>query len=354
MNEGSRFYSDSRRCYIELQTDGNLVLYRAFDRKAFWESGTHGKDIPNVQFQSDGNLVLYDRGGSAVWSSYTDNKGAKRLVMQDDGNFVMYDGKEKAVWSTHTSGIGACRGRTTKPPKSCFPGSSKVKLTTGESRTMTNLKTGDSIMTIVDGKLTSTEVLGFLFKNYGSGAYLTIHTKDGNKISLSGTHVMFVNDYEDVLAEDVNIGDSVIIEVGEFVNKSRVVKIEAEKLDGAYVPLTEQGTLLVDGVLCSSFANVPHGIAQLLAAPMRWFPSMFLSDEEGERLFVTAAKHLGYYLNKLGLLNYYHSHALQKDEEPICDLNSLEKKTLEEGPLTGSMNVDTCPIISIQLCPKNT
>ena len=110
MNEGSRFYSDSRRCYIELQTDGNLVLYRAFDRKAFWESGTHGKDIPNVQFQSDGNLVLYDRGGSAVWSSYTDNKGAKRLVMQDDGNFVMYDGKEKAVWSTHTSGIGACRG----------------------------------------------------------------------------------------------------------------------------------------------------------------------------------------------------------------------------------------------------
>jgi len=212
---------------------------------------------------------------------------------------------------------------------------------------MTNLKTGDSIMTIVDGKLTPTEVLGFLFKEYGSGNYLTIHTEDGNKVSLSGTHVMFINNYKDVLAEDVNINDLVIIEDGDYVNKSRVVKIEAEKLDGAFVPLTEHGTLLVDGVLCSSFANVPHDIAQLLAAPMRWFPSVFLGEEEGERLFVTAAKHLGYYLYKLGLLNYYHSNALQKDVVTKCDLNSLEKTTLEEdveGPLTGSMNTDTCPM----------
>merc|ERR1719402_1470187 len=82
----------------------------------------------------------------------------------------------------------------------CFPGSSQVRLTTGYSLPMADLKTGDSIITIVDGKITSTEVLGFMFKKYGSGAYLTIHTQDGNKVSISGTHVMFVNNYEDVLA----------------------------------------------------------------------------------------------------------------------------------------------------------
>ena len=109
MNVGSKYYSDSRHCYIELHTDGNLVLYREHDRKAFWASGTDGKDIPNVKFLSDGNLVLYDKGGSAVWSSGTHDKGAKRLVMQDDGNFVMYDGDDKALWSTHTSGKEACR-----------------------------------------------------------------------------------------------------------------------------------------------------------------------------------------------------------------------------------------------------
>ena len=41
---------------------------------------------------------------------------------------------------------------------------------------MTNLMTGDSIMTIVDGKITSTTVLGFMFKKHGSGEYFTIHT----------------------------------------------------------------------------------------------------------------------------------------------------------------------------------
>ena len=143
--------------------------------------------------------------------------------------------------------MGGCRGTTDK----CFPGSSQVKLTAGESRAMTNLKTGDSIMTIVDGKLTSTEVLGFLFKKHGNGNYLTIHTEDGYKVSLSGTHVMFVNNYKDVMAEDVNIGDLVIVQYGDYVNKSRVVKIEAEEQEGAYVPLTEHGNLLVDGVLLS-------------------------------------------------------------------------------------------------------
>jgi len=226
------------------------------------------------------------------------------------------------------------------PSGTCFPGSSQVRLATGESRPMADLKTGDSILTIVDGELTSTTVLGFMFKNYGSGTYLTIHTEDGNKVSLSGTHVIFVNDYEDVLAEDVDIGDTVMVEDGNKVTKSRVVNIEAGDQEGAYVPLTEHGTLLVDGVLCSSFANVPHGIAQLLAAPMRWFPSVFLSEEEGERLFVTAAKHAGYYLHRLGLLNFYHSKALQKDGETGC--GSLEY--MEGPPTVSSKNVDTCPI----------
>jgi len=211
----------------------------------------------------------------------------------------------------------------------CFPGSSQVKLATGDSLAMADLKTGDSIMTIVDGELTSTEVLGFLFKKHGSGAYLTIHTEDGGKVSISGTHVMFVNNYEDVMAENVNIGDMVIIKDGNNVTKSRVVKIEAEEQEGAYVPLTEQGTLLVDGVLCSSFANVPHDIAQFLAAPLRWFPSVLLGDGEGERIITTAAKHAGYYLHKIGLLNYYHSYTLQKDE------NSLEKKEHVAGPSLG-------------------
>ena len=38
-------------------------------------------------------------------------------------------------------------------------------------------------------------------------------------------------------------------------------------------------------------------------------------DKEGEKVIATAAKYAGYYLHKLGLLNYYHSNALQNEEE---------------------------------------
>ena len=70
-----------------------------------------------------------------------------------------------------------------------------------------------------------------------------------------------------------------------------MVKIEAEKLDGAYVyvPLTEHGTLLVDGVLASSYTNGPHDWAHVLITPARWLPSLFLDDREGERVIATAA-----------------------------------------------------------------
>merc|ERR1712055_85965 len=282
-------------------------------------------------------------GGWSSWAACSKTCGSGEQKRECTNPAPAHGGSQCSGSSTKTCNTEKCGGGG--GGSACFPGSSQVKLATGESHPMTNLKTGDSIMTIVDGKLTSTEVLGFLFKEYGSGNYLTIHTKDGNKISLSGTHVMFINNYKDVLAEDVNIGDSVIVvEDGDYVNKSRVVKIEAEKLDGAYVPLTEHGTLLVDGVLCSSYTNGPHDWAHVLMTPARWLPSVFLGEEEGERLFATATKHLGYYIHKLGLGNYYRSNALQKDKITDCDLNSMEKKTLEEGPLTRSMNVDTCPM----------
>ena len=40
---------------------------------------------------------------------------------------------------------------------------------------------------------------------------------------------------------------------------------------GAYVPLTEQGKIIVDGVLTSCYADVNHDLAHLTMAPMQRF-----------------------------------------------------------------------------------
>ena len=43
---------------------------------------------------------------------------------------------------------------------------------------------------------------------------------------------------------------------------------------GAYVPLTMEGSILVDGILASCYPSVRHDLAHIGMTPMRWFPWM--------------------------------------------------------------------------------
>ena len=45
-------------------------------------------------------------------------------------------------------------------------------------------------------------------------------------------------------------------------------------LPGAYVPLTMEGSILVDGILASCYPSVGHDLAHIGMTPMRWFPWM--------------------------------------------------------------------------------
>ena len=43
---------------------------------------------------------------------------------------------------------------------------------------------------------------------------------------------------------------------------------------GAYVPLTMEGTIMVDGVLASCYPFGYHDLAHFGMAPIRWFPTL--------------------------------------------------------------------------------
>ena len=53
---------------------------------------------------------------------------------------------------------------------------------------------------------------------------------------------------------------------------------------GAYVPLTMDGKIIVDGVLASCYAVDDHDISHMLTTPLRWFPDfielIFGDDKE--------------------------------------------------------------------------
>merc|ERR1711887_414124 len=230
----------------------------------------------------------------------------------------------------------------------CFPGSSLVKLSSGESRPMRDVETGDFVMTMVEGRMTTTKVLGFVAKSVSASTeYLNIRTEDGRSLSISQTHVMFVSDpygnSKDVMAKDVNIGDRVMVQDGDHVKKSVVVEIGLEAMVGAYVPVTEHGTLMVDDVLCSCYTNCDHPTVHLLFSPARWFPSLFLTDTEGGTIYSRLGPHVGYYLHKIGMLNYFHSNTMQRAREETQDV----EKTMD-----AETSVCMAPALVHDVCPS--
>jgi hypothetical protein len=87
--------------HLELQRDGNLVLYNV--GQPLWATGTAGMAIANLSMQPDGNLVLYSNSGKAVWSSGTFGSYNAGLALQADGNLVLYSQSGQPIWNTKTA-----------------------------------------------------------------------------------------------------------------------------------------------------------------------------------------------------------------------------------------------------------
>ena len=41
---------------------------------------------------------------------------------------------------------------------------------------------------------------------------------------------------------------------------------------GAYIPLTMEGNIIVDGILASCYASYYHDLVHIVTAPVQWFP----------------------------------------------------------------------------------
>ena len=65
---------------------------------------------------------------------------------------------------------------------------------------------------------------------------------------------------------------------------------------GAYVPLTKEGNIIVDGVLTSCYADFHHDLAHLVMAPMQVFAlalEWIFGDDTGFPIYVNIARELG-------------------------------------------------------------
>lgn len=96
---GSSMRSRNGQYQLNVQNDGNLVLYR--QGRPIWSTNTMGRGNARLVFQTDGNLVLLNSQNSPIWASNTAGQNPHALTLQDDGNLCLYRFKG-AIWSTNT------------------------------------------------------------------------------------------------------------------------------------------------------------------------------------------------------------------------------------------------------------
>lgn len=104
---GQRLLSADGRFSLEMQSDGNLVLYSWTSQSTHiptWSSKTNGRAGSRLSFQPDGRLVIYDKFGQPIWSNGQTRKvgGDYRLVLRNTGDLVAYDGTTE-YWSSMTA-----------------------------------------------------------------------------------------------------------------------------------------------------------------------------------------------------------------------------------------------------------
>ncbi|KAG7503344.1 indian hedgehog B-like [Solea senegalensis] len=260
---------------------------------------------------SEDSLHYEGRAVDITTSDRDRNKYAMlaRLAVEAGFDWVYYESKAHihcSVKSEHS--VAAKTG-------GCFPGEAQVVLEGGATKHMRDLHPGDRVLasstTDSDGPLLYSTVISFLDRRpNATKVFYVIGTDTGLNITLTAAHLIFVTDctsgqgesgweetmtepmldstvrgrigsearLKSVFASEVRPGQCVLApqgKVGLQAAFSTVTFVEEQMNGGLYAPLTQHGSIVVNGVLASCYAAVDnHHLAHWALAPLRYFYSL--------------------------------------------------------------------------------
>ncbi|XP_036966523.1 indian hedgehog B protein-like [Acanthopagrus latus] len=263
---------------------------------------------------SEDSLHYEGRAVDITTSDRDRNKYAMlaRLAVEAGFDWVYYESKAHihcSVKSEHS--VAAKTG-------GCFPGDAQVVLEGGVTKQMRDLHPGDRVLasstTDGHGPLLYSPVLSFVDRQPNvTKIFYIIGTDRGLNITLTAAHLIFVTDctaglpekevtaeeplwgsvrggrpsreagLRTVFASEVQPGQCVLTSQGKVDSQatlSVVTFVEEQRNAGLYAPLTQHGSIVVNGVLASCYAAVDsHRLAHWVLAPLRFFYSLMGPSE---------------------------------------------------------------------------
>lgn len=107
LTDSPKIRSSNQQYFAVMQLDGDFVLYKDLGEKKksrVWSTGTSGKGTGpyHVELQHDGNLVLYDNIGAKLFTTEVKEHGQRphHLIVENGGHLVIYDAKDEPIWSS--------------------------------------------------------------------------------------------------------------------------------------------------------------------------------------------------------------------------------------------------------------
>jgi len=158
----------------------------------------------------------------------------------------------------------------------CFPEDSVLQMESGEQKMIQDLAVGD----VVSTRYGFSEVFTFLDKRaeetalFNKFSFLN-ENDEVQSVSMTPEHLILASrDGESakfILASDVIVGDYIYHKNAAGVTIPVVVSQKEEiEARGLYTPATLDGTVVVNGVVSSSYAIVSHEVSHMVLAPLRF------------------------------------------------------------------------------------
>lgn len=177
--------------------------------------------------------------------------------------------------STPTPTLGSLKSPTPSPSGEaadaavCFPSDATVTLESGIKKRMANLRVGDKVL-VAGGKYSDV----FMFTHHTAlirSTFVRVGVSSGESLALSPSHYIPVSGQLKA-ARTVVLGDTVTLADGR---SAKVVSVRRENLWGLHNPQTLDGTIVVDGVLASTFTEtILPSAAVALLAPVKFIYSL--------------------------------------------------------------------------------